>query len=220
MVALAHSTATFPETSVHVRAHFRSCISGPSHCSKPSDGKDLRGLNYRTCDRLEPCSRDPIGYEGSPWNLYEYVAGGVVNHTDPEGLIGPWEPRDPRRDPHHRPRLPPNFHPKRRPPKTCRLGELLDDLARRANRRRGNGPYEDSAQHCWFACRVMILGHVAACMADVAEILDPSGDAMRDFLANHTGGNCGLRLTFCDGFVIPIRDFDGFCDKCCKTFPN
>ena len=31
-------------------------------------------------------SRDPIGYEGSPWNLYEYVQGCPASHTDPIGL--------------------------------------------------------------------------------------------------------------------------------------
>ena len=31
-------------------------------------------------------SRDPIGYEGSEWNLYEYVNGMPIVHLDPEGL--------------------------------------------------------------------------------------------------------------------------------------
>ena len=32
-------------------------------------------------------SRDPIGYEGSEWNLYEYVASNPLVATDPLGLI-------------------------------------------------------------------------------------------------------------------------------------
>ncbi|HBO43766.1 MAG TPA: hypothetical protein DD670_07510 [Planctomycetaceae bacterium] len=31
-------------------------------------------------------SRDPIGYEGSKSNLYEYVGGRPVQDLDPEGL--------------------------------------------------------------------------------------------------------------------------------------
>lgn len=32
------------------------------------------------------CSRDPIGYKGSPWNLYEYVDGQPLHLLDPYGL--------------------------------------------------------------------------------------------------------------------------------------
>ncbi len=31
-------------------------------------------------------NRDPIGYEGSPWNLYEYVSGMPTIGLDPDGL--------------------------------------------------------------------------------------------------------------------------------------
>jgi RHS repeat-associated protein len=34
-------------------------------------------------------SRDPIEYEGSQWNLYEYVASSPVMKTDPTGEVGP-----------------------------------------------------------------------------------------------------------------------------------
>ena len=33
------------------------------------------------------CSRDPIGFEGSEWNLYEYVESNPLNSTDPTGLM-------------------------------------------------------------------------------------------------------------------------------------
>ena len=32
------------------------------------------------------CSRDPIGFEGSPWNLYEYCDSGSLDGLDPHGL--------------------------------------------------------------------------------------------------------------------------------------
>ncbi len=32
------------------------------------------------------CSRDPIGHEGSQWNLYEYAEGDPLGSTDPNGL--------------------------------------------------------------------------------------------------------------------------------------
>jgi RHS repeat-associated protein len=34
-------------------------------------------------------SRDPIGYEGSPWNLYAYVASDPTNGVDPTGMYNP-----------------------------------------------------------------------------------------------------------------------------------
>jgi len=43
-------------------------------------------------------SRDPIGFEGSPYNLFEYVEGNPLRFTDPYGLVGMVEPR-PRTDP-------------------------------------------------------------------------------------------------------------------------
>jgi RHS repeat-associated protein len=32
-------------------------------------------------------SRDPIGYRGSEWNQYEYVASSSLNGVDPTGLV-------------------------------------------------------------------------------------------------------------------------------------
>lgn len=50
------------------------------------------------------CSRDPIGYEGSPWNLYEYVFGSPVKWVDPSGLRTGAPPRPgPRPGPRPRP---------------------------------------------------------------------------------------------------------------------
>jgi hypothetical protein len=35
---------------------------------------------------LGTCSKDPIGYEGSRWNLYGYVKGSPILYLDPTGL--------------------------------------------------------------------------------------------------------------------------------------
>ena len=61
----------------------RACIETTAkRTSKLTCTYDNRG-------RLESCSRDPIGYVGSPWNLYEYVDGMPLIATDPLGLDGP-----------------------------------------------------------------------------------------------------------------------------------
>ena len=33
------------------------------------------------------CSRDPIYYYGSPYNLFEYVSASPLNHSDPSGEV-------------------------------------------------------------------------------------------------------------------------------------
>ena len=46
----------------------------------------LRRWNYAECDRLDSCSRDPIGFEGQQWNVVNYVANRPVTLRDPFGL--------------------------------------------------------------------------------------------------------------------------------------
>lgn len=41
---------------------------------------------YDRCDRLESFTRDPIGFVGSRWNLYEFVGSRVLVALDPSGL--------------------------------------------------------------------------------------------------------------------------------------
>ena len=42
---------------------------------------------YESSDRLESFSRDPIGYEGSEWNLYEYCHNSPLANVDPDGEL-------------------------------------------------------------------------------------------------------------------------------------
>ena len=50
---------------------------------------EMRLSIYESRDRLESFSRDPIGFEGSPYNLYEYVESNPLVGTDPLGLYCP-----------------------------------------------------------------------------------------------------------------------------------
>jgi hypothetical protein len=40
---------------------------------------------YETCDGLESFTRDPIGYEGSEWSVYEYGEANSLRNIDPTG---------------------------------------------------------------------------------------------------------------------------------------
>lgn len=45
-------------------------------------------------NRLGTCSKDPIGYEGSKWNLYEYCSSNPHGQTDSTGLCPDPRPDD------------------------------------------------------------------------------------------------------------------------------
>ncbi|MEM8672226.1 MAG: RHS repeat-associated core domain-containing protein, partial [Planctomycetota bacterium] len=51
-------------------------------------GLQLNRNRYYHAQMGRWCSRDPIGFEGSEWNLYEYVNGSPANLLDPSGLAG------------------------------------------------------------------------------------------------------------------------------------
>jgi len=70
----------------HARGRVRSCMLGANdHASRvPHRVKPTCIDKSRT--RLGSCSRDPIGYEGSPWNLKEYVGGQPTSFLDPYGF--------------------------------------------------------------------------------------------------------------------------------------
>jgi len=55
---------------------------------------------YEGCVGLESFTRDPIGYRGSPYDLYEYVDAQPLRKTDPSGKLGvPGCVADPYTDP-------------------------------------------------------------------------------------------------------------------------
>ena len=129
--------------------------------------------------------RDPIGYEGSEWGLYEYVNSQPMVGLDPTGLEG-W-------------------------------GGIwtAEELLKEAEKRRGNGPWKDSAQHCWAVCRAQRLAIFAQGLGDILELLSPSNDWLRDLLAHRAGTLCGSASS-CIPYFLASR----YCDNCCLTYPS
>ena len=93
MVALAPNTSEtsswdvldgFPK--LHSRARevkTRICTEAP--CSKSLNCVEIWQAIYETCDGLESFGRDPIGYKGSPYDLYEFLGGRAKSAIDPSG---------------------------------------------------------------------------------------------------------------------------------------
>ncbi len=83
MVAL--SSPTFFEKS-HSRARGIASACTDSSRRKSLDRIDMRFSIYESRVGLESFSRDPIEYEGSKWNLYEFLSGHALVRIDPMGL--------------------------------------------------------------------------------------------------------------------------------------
>ena len=93
MVALAPNTSetspwdvldTFPKLHSRAReANTRSCTEAPH--SKSFGRVEIWLMIYEGCGGLESFTRDPIGYDGSPFNLYDFVDSQPVFKTDPSG---------------------------------------------------------------------------------------------------------------------------------------
>ena len=64
----------------------RRCRSADPKCVSSTPCRLKRELTYAKCKRLESCARDPIGYVGSTWNLYESYDGMPCTNIDPSGL--------------------------------------------------------------------------------------------------------------------------------------
>ena len=88
MVLLAEKTADLTAIALRVRAQNHSCRLSAARLAKSKGQASLRGATYDEINRLESCSRDPIGYEGSQWNLFEYVRSSSLRLTDPSGKAG------------------------------------------------------------------------------------------------------------------------------------
>jgi hypothetical protein len=87
MVAIADRAQTIPFTPAP-RARGQRGRSGWSEnfCGNPSKKRSFKRQSASQQSRLGSCSRDPIGFEGSEWNLYEYVGGRPLVNIDPLGL--------------------------------------------------------------------------------------------------------------------------------------
>lgn len=62
------------------------CRSRRASCERRAKRTSKPACIYDNRRRLESCSRDPIGYLGSPWSLYEYVESAPLSLTDPDGM--------------------------------------------------------------------------------------------------------------------------------------
>ena len=79
------------------RRTFKNRTRAPARCSGVNPRRaclenHVKRSSKPTCiygdrRRLESCSRDPIGYKGSPWNLYEYGSSRVASLVDPSGKV-------------------------------------------------------------------------------------------------------------------------------------
>ena len=95
MVALAPITNETPAWDVldaFPKLHSRAREAKTTPCTEVPMLKSRSRIEiwlviYETCDRLESFTRDPIGFKGSEWNLYEYVRGRSLNYIDPSGLV-------------------------------------------------------------------------------------------------------------------------------------
>ena len=99
---------------------------------------------------------------------------------------------------------------------------VFEDIDPEAERRRGHGPWEDSAQHCWAACYYGVvygLGNASAVFMDAVELWKHEGDWWRDIQAQHVGGWAGGEYNW--QYIVGCHEEppDAYCDKACNTWP-
>ena len=73
------------------RAKNRNCRSTASKRVSSTPCRSKRTCTYECFARLESCSRDPIGYAGSEWNLYEFLGSNPPARLDPSGMSFFWD---------------------------------------------------------------------------------------------------------------------------------
>lgn len=88
MVAFALNTEPLFKTATRARGQDRSYVNRTSPRTNSPAHANLREAAYVGSVRLGTCSKDPIGYDGSEWNLYEYVKSSPAFVNDPMGLQG------------------------------------------------------------------------------------------------------------------------------------
>jgi hypothetical protein len=67
------------------RGENRRCMPRESKHDSSTTCRIKHELNCAENARLDSSARDPIAYEGSEWNLYEYAGGVPPNGMDPDG---------------------------------------------------------------------------------------------------------------------------------------
>ena len=92
LTAPKNSGQRSPHNRAHTRGGDRSHASAAFSCTSSTTCRAKRTCTYENRTRLESCSRDPIGYEGSPWNLYSIGGSRPANIVDPYGLSIEWPP--------------------------------------------------------------------------------------------------------------------------------
>lgn len=90
MVAFASDADSALKSSPRACGQDRSCISAFSRFLKARTQSNLRHAIYGWRARLVTCSRDPIGYKGSKWNLFEYCESQPNRKADPYGKDSYW----------------------------------------------------------------------------------------------------------------------------------
>jgi hypothetical protein len=141
-------------------------------------------------------TRDPIGYEGSKWNLYEYATSNPIHKRDPQGLACGCENY-------------PVWH--------MDDGSLYEEAE---DRRKGGGPKDDSSHHCWGICMVgalntPFLADYTRRVRDFYETDDVEGD--KDRAAHQRGVECAWAASW--AAVNPFSDKcpEEVCDECCGS---
>ena len=93
MVALApitNDTSAWDVLNTFPKLHSRAREEKTGICTEAPASKSLGRVEiwqavYETCDGLESFTRDPIGFEGSEWGLYEFFGGMPLVDVDPTG---------------------------------------------------------------------------------------------------------------------------------------
>jgi hypothetical protein len=86
MVALINNSASLSPSPLRVRAQNHRYRLGAGRCSKSNTQANLRVATYDDCNRLESCSKDPIGFADGA-NPYSYVGNTPFIANDPDGLV-------------------------------------------------------------------------------------------------------------------------------------